>query len=170
MGKFTVTHEINCDAETFWKVFFDKSFNEKLFREELGFPEFHIESQQDSDTQIKRKVHGMPKMDMPGPVQKLIGSGFRYVEEGTLDKATSVWRWKMIPSTLADKLRQEGTMRIEPAGNGKVRRIAEIVNEAKIFGVGGLIESSAEKQLREGWDRSAQYMNRYLAEQAKPAV
>lgn len=170
MGKFTVTHEINCDAETFWKVFFDKSFNEKLFREELGFPEFHIESQHDSDTKLTRKVHGVPKMDMPGPVMKLIGPGFRYVEEGALDKATHVWHWKMIPSALADKLRQEGTMRIEPAGHGKVRRIAEIVNEAKIFGIGGLIESSAEKQLREGWDRSARFMNRYLAEQAKPAV
>ena len=25
MGKFTVTHEISCDAETFWKVFFEKT-------------------------------------------------------------------------------------------------------------------------------------------------
>ncbi len=29
MGKFTVTHEINCNAETFWKVFFEKEFNER---------------------------------------------------------------------------------------------------------------------------------------------
>ena len=36
--------------------------------------------------------------------------------------------------------------------------------EAKIFGVGGLIESSAEKQLREGWDKSAVFMNKWLAE------
>lgn len=169
MGKFTVTHEINCDAETFWKVFFDKSFNEKLFREVLGFPQFQIEAVNDSDTQLTRKVTGTPKMNMPGPVQKLLGSGFSFTEDGTLDKATKVWRWKMTPSVMADKLRQEGTMRIEPAGPGKVRRIAEITNEAKVFGIGGLIESSAEKQLREGWDESARFMNKYLAENAQSA-
>lgn len=171
MGKFTVSHEINCDAETFWKVFFDKNFNEKLFREALGFPQFNIDAINDGEKQLTRKVSGTPKMNMPGPVQKLLGSGFSFVEEGTLEKATQVWRWKMIPSTMADKLRQEGTMRIEPVGPNKVRRVAEITNEAKIFGIGGLIESSAEKQLREGWDQSAVFMNKYLAENhPQPAV
>ncbi|MEI2620448.1 MAG: DUF2505 family protein [Candidatus Nanopelagicales bacterium] len=63
---------------------------------------------------------------------------------------------------MADKLRQEGTMRIEPIGDSKVRRIAELTMEAKVFGIGGLIESTTEKQLREGWDRSAVFMNRYI--------
>jgi hypothetical protein len=43
-----------------------------------------------------------------------------------------------------------------------VRRVAEILIEAKVFAVGGLIESSAEKQLRDGWDKSAVFMNRWL--------
>src|SRR3990167_2971679 len=146
MRKFTVTHEIRCDVDTFWKVFLDKDFNQRLFREVLGFPEFQITEQKETDSAIIRKVSGTPKMNMPGPVMKLLGANFRYTEEGKLDKATKVWTWKMIPSVLAEKLRQEGTMRVEAAGPGKVRRIAEIVNEAKIFGLGGLIESSAEKQ------------------------
>ena len=63
---------------------------------------------------------------------------------------------------MADKLRQEGTMRIEAVGTGKVRRIAELTMEAKVFAIGGLIESTTEKQLREGWDKSAVFMNRYI--------
>lgn len=162
MGKFTVSHEINCNPETFWRVFFDKDFNNTLYKDALQFPAFQITAQQETDTSITRKVSGQPKMDMPGPVQKLIGSGFSYTEDGTFDKATKVWRWKMTPSTMADKLRNEGTMRIEPVGSDKVRRIAEITIEAKIFGIGGLIESSSEKQLREGWEKSAHFMNDYL--------
>lgn len=162
MGKFTVTHEINCNAETFWQIFFDKAFNEQLFLRELGFPEFSVVSQTDNSTSIIRKVAGQPKMNVPGPVAKLLGDGFRFTEDGTFDKASKTWRFKMTPSTMADKLRQEGTMRIEPVGDNKVRRIAELVIEAKIFGLGGLIESSTEKQLREGWDRSAVFMNRYI--------
>lgn len=163
MGKFTVTHEINCNAETFWKTFFDKGFNEELYLQHLGFPDFKVLEQNETDTQITRKTAGQPKMDVPGPVAKLLGSGFRYTEEGSFDKKTQLFHWKMIPSTLADKLRTEGTVRIEPIGDNKVRRIADITVEAKIFGVGGLMESSAEKQLRQGWDNSAIFMNKYLA-------
>ena len=166
MGKFTVVHEINCNADTFWKTFFDKEFNEKLYRDGLGFPEFSVLEQRETDTQILRKAAGQPKMNMPGPVAKLLGNNFRYVEDGTFDKATKTWRWKMTPSVLAEKLRQEGTLRVEAVGDNKVRRVAELINEAKIFGVGGLIESAGEKQLRDGWETSAAFMNQYLKQQA----
>jgi hypothetical protein len=163
MGKFTVVHEINCNVDTFWQTFFDKEFNEKLYREGLGFPEFSVLEQRETDTQIIRRAAGQPKMNMPGPVMKLLGNNFRYTEDGTFDKASKQWKWKMTPSTLADKMRQEGSLRVEPIGDNKVRRVAEMVIEAKIFGVGGLMESAAEKGLREGWDQSAVYMNKHLA-------
>src|SRR5262245_143021 len=126
MGNFTMTHEIRCDVDTFWKIFLDKDFNQHLFKEGLGFPALRILEPRETDQQIIRKVSGVPKMNMPGPIQKLLGSGFRYTEDATLDKAKKIWRWKMTPSALAEKLRQEGTMRVEPAGEGRVRRIAEI--------------------------------------------
>ncbi len=166
MGKFTVTHEINCSADHFWKLFFDPEFNTRLYREALGFPKYEVLKHEESDTQITHKVMGQPKMNMPGPVAKLLGSNFVYTEEGTFDRATKIWRWKMTPSALADKMRNEGSLRIEPIGDQKVRRIADIIIEAKIFGIGGMIESSAEKQLREGWEDSAKFMNKYLAQPA----
>jgi hypothetical protein len=163
MSTFRVTHEINCNVETFWKIFFNKEFNEKLYREGLGFPEFSVVSQEETETSIRRKCAGRPKLNMPGPVMKLLGDGFRYTEEGTFDKAIKIWRWKMTPSTLAEKLRQEGTLKVEALGDNKCRRTAELINEAKVFGIGGLLESSAEKSLREGWDQSAIYMNNWIA-------
>ncbi|HEY8380261.1 MAG TPA: DUF2505 domain-containing protein [Nannocystis sp.] len=166
MATFRITHEINCNAETFWKLFFDPEFNTKMFKEALAFPEFEVLEFRETDATIVRKVRAMPKLNVPGPVAKLLGSGFRYTEEGTFDKATQKWRWKMIPSALADKLRQEGTMWLEPIGDDKIRRVAELITEAKVFGIGGLIESSAEKQMREGWDASAVFFNKQLAARA----
>src|SRR5262249_47704120 len=121
MVKFTLTHEIDCAVETFWKIFFDRPFNEALFREGLSFPRFEIVEQRESDKEIYRKVSGTPKMDAPAPVAKLLGPGFGYVEEGTFDKATRTWSYKITPSALADKLRNEGVMRVEPAGEGRCR-------------------------------------------------
>ncbi len=162
MPKFTITHEFNGDEDTFWKVFFDKSFNERLYREHLQFSQYDVLDDHETDRERVRKVKGTPKMNLPGPVAKLFGNGFSYVEEGKLDKATRRWAWKMIPSALAGKLTNEGTMRIEKLGDTRIRRVAEITIEAKVFGVGGLIESSAEKQLREGWDASAPFFQKAI--------
>ena len=163
MGKFTVTHEINCNVDTFWKTFLDKDFNDQLYKGTLGFPDFKVTEQTEDDTRAVRRVSATPKMEVPGPVQKLLGSNFRYTEDGSMTKPERIWRWKMTPSTLADKLLTSGTIRAEAIGDNKTRRVAEMVVEAKIFGLGGLIESSAEKQLRDGWDKSAAFMNKYLA-------
>jgi hypothetical protein len=163
MGKFTMTHEINCNAETFWKVFFDKTFNETLHKQELGFPEFVVLEQRETDAEIVRKLRAQPNMNMPAAVTKLLGSGFAYVEEGKLNKATKVWTFKLTPSSMADKIRIEGAVRIEPIGDNKVRQIVDITLEAKVFGLGGLIESSAEKSLRDGWEQNAVYTNQWIA-------
>ena len=166
MGKFTVTHEIRCNADTFWKVFVDKDFNVRLYTQALGFPDFKITEQVDDGTTVTRKVSAQPKMEIPGPLQKLIGAGFRYTEQGSMKHAEGIWRWKMTPSTLADKLFTSGTVRVEPIGDSKVRRIAEMNVEAKIFGLGGMIESTTEKQMRDGWDKSGTFMNKFLEETA----
>jgi uncharacterized protein DUF2505 len=162
MAKFTMTHEINCGAERFWQLFFDKEFNDALYKGKLGFPKFEIVDFKETDATIYRKAVGQPKMNMPGPIVKLLGSNFAYTDEGTLDKKTGLFKFKTTPSTLADKLKNEGSVRIEALGTDKLKRITELLIEAKVFGLGGLIESSTEKQMRQGWDDSAVFMNQYL--------
>jgi hypothetical protein len=164
MAKFTLTHEINCDADTFWRVFLDQEYNKKLYLEGLGFNGYEILEQRETDDSVTRKVKGTPKMNVPGPLAKLVGANFSYIEDGKLDRASKIWTWKVTPSSMADKVRNEGTLRLEPIGSDKVRRIAELVVEAKVFGVGGLIESTLEKQLREGWEASVPFMHKWLAD------
>lgn len=166
MPTINLKHEIQCDEATFWKVFVDPVFNEALYLEGLQFPEFTIVKQDETEREIRRTTKGKPKMNMPGPVAKLLGSSFGYIEEGRLDKVSKVWTFKITPSTLADKMKNEGTVRIESAGEGKVRRVVEILIEAKVFGVGGMLESTAEKSMRDGWEKSAVFMNDWLAKKA----
>ncbi len=162
MKKFTLRHEINCSVDHFWKVFFDKDFNTALFTKELGFPEYTVLQQEEGESTITRKVRGTPKMDMPKPVMKLLGDGFSYEEAGTYERSNGIWKWKMTPAKLADKLRNEGTVSCEKISDDKCTRVATIEIEAKVFGVGGLIESSSEKQMKDGWNSSAAFMNRWL--------
>lgn len=168
MAKFTMTHEINCNAARFWKLVFDRSFDEKLHREGLLEQSYAIGDLRETDAEIVRKTTSQPKRDLPGPLAKLFGGPVSYTEESRLDRVSQVFKARWIPSSRADKIRQEGTMRVEAIGDGKVRRIVDMEVEAKIFGVGGLYESSTEKSLREEWDLSASFINRWIADGQSP--
>ena len=164
MRKFTIRHQINCSPERFWEIFLDRDFNETLFRDDLRFPAFDILEQTETDDEIVRIVRGKPNMNMPKAVMKILGEGFGYEETGRLDRKTQRWSWTMKPNKLADKLHNTGRLWIEPAGEGKCTRVVEMESGATIFGVGGLIEKTAEAELRSGWDRSAVFMNEWIAD------
>jgi Protein of unknown function (DUF2505) len=158
----TLKHEIDCGEDRFWKLFFEKEFNERLYREALGFPYFEVIETKETDAKITRRAKGQPKMNAPAAVQKVMGSNFRYTEDGTFDKATKVFKWIMTPSSLEGKIKQDGSVRTEVIDENKTRRITELIIEAKVILVGGMIESMAEKQLRDGWNASHKFMNEWL--------
>jgi Protein of unknown function (DUF2505) len=158
MKNISLTHVVDCDIDTFWSVFLDAEYNKKLYLEGLGFKSFEpIEL-----TATSRRMKGVPKMNVPGAVAKLLGDSFGYEENGTLDKATNTYTWKMTPNTMVDKLFTKGSVKIEAAGEGKVRRTSSVSIEAKMFGVGGLLESTAEGEMRASMEKEAAFMNRWV--------
>jgi len=158
MTTFTMRHDIDCCPERFWELFFDNGLQRRFYAE-LGFPKWEVVDMKESDAEIVRIVKAIPKLDAPAPVVKLVGPGFGYTEEGRFDRASKVFRFTVTPSTLADKLRNEGSVRVEPRGSDTCTRIVEIVAEAKIFGLGGMIEKMTEKTHREGWEKSVHHFN-----------
>jgi len=160
MKTFTLVHDIHTDVDGFWKTFFDKDYNVALYEKGLQFPKYEVLAFSENDREIKRTTRVTPKLDVPGPIAKLLGSGFAYMEEGTFDRATKIWTWHNVPE---DKLSTKGTIRAEPAGDGKCRRIGDFKVEGKIFGLGGMLESTLEKNLRAGWDKSATFLNEWTA-------
>jgi hypothetical protein len=161
MATFTMRHDLDCDCDTFWRLFFEKDFNEQLYKA-LQFPEWKLLDTKETDKEIIRTVKAMPKMDAPAAVVKLLGSSFGYDEEGRFDKATKTHKFIIKPNVMTEKLRNEGSVKCEPRGEGKSTRVVEIIAEAKVFGLGGMIESSFEKSFRTGWQQSADFINKWV--------
>ena len=164
MRRFTLTHEFNCSVETFWRLNFDREMNEAMFRQGLGFPDYQVQELKDTDAEIFRRTVATPKMDLPGVVQKALGSSFRYTEETRFNKTTKVCHFKGIPSTMADKLTTEGSFRVEAVGANRCKRTIDFQVDAKIFAVGGVFEETAEKNMRQSYDVSARFMNQWIAD------
>ncbi|MBW2523721.1 MAG: DUF2505 family protein [Deltaproteobacteria bacterium] len=161
MRKLTGTRTVNCDVETYWEIYCDEKFTAEL-HQDLGTRSLEVLERTDT----LRRLKVAPKLDLPKAVQKILGPSFEYEEQAELDRDASTWRWKIIPSTLADKVSTGGHFRVEPAGEGKCKRIDEATIEAKVFGVGKLLESTTEKQVEATWDAEVAAVNRWAAKRA----
>jgi hypothetical protein len=162
MRRFTLIQEIATDVDGHWRLFLDDEYEKRQCLEGFGFPRWELLDRKETDDEIVRRIRATPKLDMPRPVAKLLGPGFAYTEESRFDKRTKVWRSHMTPSVLADRLGSDSVVRVEPIGEQRSRRICELSVEARIFGLGGLVESSLEKTMRDAWAKGADYMNAQL--------
>ncbi|WP_438007956.1 DUF2505 family protein [Sorangium sp. So ce321] len=171
MIQIEARHLIHCDEDTFWELFFSAEVNERMYRDVLKFPAFEVLEQREDERTMVRKATGQPRIHgLPAPIQSMLGPNFRYIEDSVFDKAARSWSWTMAPNLLSDRLRNSGTLLVEPSGPGKVTRVARATIEAKIFGFGKVLEGIMEKEMRAGWDDSAAFLNRWVAEHPAQAT
>ena len=155
-----------CTPHTLWAHFLDESYLRALYLDELESRAFDVLEIGASS----RKLRIVPKMKLPAPVAKLIGESFAYEEHGALDRATNEWTWHMVqPANLdpkrkprKDAVTMRGTVRVEPSGDGHCRRTDRFTVEAKIFGLGALIESSIEKELQTARAKEHAFLARWV--------
>jgi len=163
--KASYSHTFNTDADTFWnKIFLDAAYNKALYLEGLKFPEYEVLEERDTGSSVVRRVRIVPKQDAPAAIQKLAGGRVAYTEEGTFDKNAKRYRFKVVTASMADKIQTSGEIRVEPAGEKKIRRIIDMTFEVKIFGVGGMVESFIGKSMSESYDAAATFTNKWIAE------
>jgi len=160
MKVLTIEHAIRCTEPEFWDAFLDPEYTTRLFREVLAFPEFEIVHQEESETEVIRRCVAQPAL---GSGQKLMldlfGKPFRFTEEGRFDKHSRTWSWRLEASLFTAAMRNEGTVRVEPMDGESVRRLTEITLAADVMVVGPMMEAQAEVRQRDGWDKSAAFMN-----------
>lgn len=164
--KARIEHIFNCSADTYWsKVFFEEEYNRRMFLEALNFESYKVVSLDDTDAQTTRVVDAVPRIgDLPAPLKKLAESGIGYREKVVFDKKTKRVKVDVEPASLKGKLFITGEIRCEPVGDKQCRRIYETVIEAKIFGVGGMVEKRLLSDIEKSYADAAKFTNAYLAE------
>jgi hypothetical protein len=164
MPEITLRHEIDTDEDTYWsRCVFDEAFNTGLYLEGLKFPVWKLLESKEDEAKIWRRVQVDPPLDgMPGPVKKVLGDRLSYVEEGTFDRKTKRYSFKIFPSTLADKTKVTGEMWLEKIGEKKVARLTRISVEVKVFMVGGMVEDRIMSDLRTSYEKGTSFTNEFI--------
>lgn len=166
MKTVTASVVLPCARDTFWRAYLDPEYARALYLGELQYKGLDVLE----TTEGSRKLRVVPKLNLPGPIERLIGDSFAYEDHGTLDRARHEWTWRMVqPAQLApgakprpNVVTTRGVVRVESLGDRQCRRTDELVIEAHVFGLGGLIESSAEKEARAAWAKEFPFLTRWV--------
>jgi len=163
MPEVRIVHVHECSEDTFWHVFFDHDYNQQLFGQALGFPHFEQLEFQETETEIRRVVSATPSVgELPRALKKLVGDGITYTERGVFDKRTKRFSIDVISSKLPDRITVRGTIYTEPVSAARSRRVFDGTVEARIFGVGGLLEKRLIADLEARYADSARFTNQYV--------
>lgn len=164
--KFTARNVFNIGVDSFWeKIFFNPEYNERMYMQVLKFKAFKVLEQKDmGGGNIMRRIHVEPSSSVPGALQKLIGDGISYTEEGNFNAATKRWTYRTITSKMADKLTVKGEYFVEPKGEKQLERVISCDINCSIFGLGGMVEGFIEKQTKESYEVVARFTNEFIAE------
>jgi hypothetical protein len=165
MTKLDIVHSHPMDVDTFWKVFLDADFKRRLYTEALRYPGYELLAEsRPPDGRITRRFRAVPDVRMPAAVEKLLGKGASYVDDGHFDPAARRWHYRLIADKLTDRIHVDGQIWAEARGEGRIERLARGTIEVKVFGVGGIMESFFEKNARNAFNTAARFTETFARE------
>lgn len=166
MAERRIEHDFECSTDTYWDLFFSPEFNHSLFVERLHFERWEITSKVETPHGFRRTVEAIPPTrNLPGPIQAILKKGTGYREEGEFNRVESTYRLVAVSHSLPEKLKVSGTVRVTPRGDHQCRRSYDAVVEAKLFGVGGLLEGRVLQDLEKSLHRAAEHTVAWLQKQ-----
>jgi len=164
MAKFTLTHTINCGADKCAKLYSDPAFNEALYKQRFGYSAFTVASRTETDAQIACAYTGKNlSRTLAAPARAQTGD-IAYKDSFVFDKAKQSGQAKLTPLASPEKFLLQASVSITPVGDSQVNLVREYLVEAKVFGIGGLLEGEFEKLLREEAEAGAALLNEWIAQ------
>src|SRR5262249_10871013 len=137
--------------------------NKHMYEGAFAFPRWQLLEMKEDGARITRRVQVEPAVgELPVAVKKVLGDRLAYTEEGTFDKTSKRYAFKVSPSTLAEKTRVSGELWCEKIGEKKIRRICRISVEVRVPLVGGMVEDRILSDLRSSYDDSTAFTNTYI--------
>ena len=166
MAEQLISHVFNLSASDYWdKLFFDDEYNQALFVGRLKFESWNVVNQEEDETRIRRVVDAVPAMpDLPGPLKRVVRDGLGYREDGVFDRATKRYTITVTTKSLPGKVNVTGVTHTEPIDEHSCRRVHLAGVVAKVFGVGGMIESRLLSDMARSYEKAATFSNRWIEE------
>ena len=157
---FEVRHFIPLDPQACWELLFNPDY-ESAVDDWTGLEKELLEDTNDNGERLRRMLV-VPNRTVPKPIAKVLGADklcYESVERYRIGSQFMLWR--VIPSAMGKKIKAEGSYELIEAQNGCERLVKGQINVAIPF-IGGTIEQAIAKDLRDSYDRSANFALNWL--------
>jgi hypothetical protein len=152
--KFNITHDFDCDAETYWEIFFDLDYQKDMYSG-LGIKERTVLLFEEDDKEIRRKIKIMPERDLPGALKSVLRGDLGYIEHNVYHKGQNVMDVRIEPTLMKDRFKMSAVFRVVPLGSARVRREFVGSIDVSVPLLGGQIEKLVMADVRKSYDQAA---------------
>lgn len=158
---FDIRHELPMSVERFWaEIFRSEEFNRALYIEHMGCG-YELEVWDPATGERRARV--WPNKNVPQALIPLIGDKLGFVEEGTCDDDAERYDFRVVPSSFSERIRVGGTVVTRPLSEQTCERTVTFEIEARMFGIGRLVENLLESGTRDSYDKNLSFIKAYFA-------
>jgi hypothetical protein len=149
------------DFPNFRRVYYSEEFNQQVAEAVKLKERVQVDFKTLPDGKEQRRVHVVPRVQLPGPVQKLLnGQPLSYDEVTTFDPPTRTTNFH-VEGMAGDKINVSGVIRfVEDANTVKLFFDGEV--KANIFGVGGIVERFVVSEVKERYEHVQRLLQEFI--------
>jgi hypothetical protein len=164
--KFAIAHEFDCDAKTYWEIFFDLDYQKEMYSG-LNIKERTVLMFEEDDQEIRRKIKVVPQRDLPGALKSVLKGDLGYIEHNVYHKGKDLMDVRIEPTLMGDRFKMKAEFRVVTLGPKRVRR--EFAGEMTVSVplLGGQIEKLILADVRKSYDQAAITTARWVAKKTK---
>jgi hypothetical protein len=164
--KFNIAHEFDCDAKTFWEVFFDEEYTREMYSH-LKIKEREVQLCEETDREIRRRIKLVPERDLPGALKSILKGDLGYIEHNVFHKGQDSMDVRIEPTLMKDRFKMNGVFRVVTLRPGRIRREFVGTIEVGVPLLGGQIEKLVMSDVQKSYDAAAKVTSRWVAARSK---
>ena len=162
--KVTATEIYRCTPEFYFDKYFDPESRKTRETEGVGSLSWDLieNTQEGGKRRIRAKF--VEKLDAPAAIRKIFGETSAFEEDSVWREGSNVIDMDILPEKMAKKMSLKGRYIVDDQGDGTCKVTLEMEVKVKIFGLGGLIEKMATKEVPHTFGKDAKYFNEHIAQ------
>jgi hypothetical protein len=158
----SATEVYRCSPQRYIEQYFDPEGRKRRMVDGCKGVSWELLDKTEAGGERRMRAAFVQRLDAPKAVQKLFGETSRFEEVSVWREGSDEIQVTLIPDKMTDRMSLQGRYRVQDAGDGTSRVTLEMEVQVKIFGVGGLVEKMAAKELPKTFAKDAEYFNAHL--------
>src|SRR5688572_1414438 len=100
-------HRFACSSDAFWAMYLSTEFSRSFWMEKTGAPRYDSLVEQTAPSGDHRRSFKvlLSGIELPGPLEKMLGGPLGFTEEGSFSKARGEYSYQHTYSALTDRIK-----------------------------------------------------------------